>query len=262
MAREAMPPPPVWCTQSRLEALIVEASRSSVHRALARGMGHDIRGPLQTMMLAGPSSESWGTEADIRLLRSALGHATDRLSELADLVGALSTGTESPDSGPISLSDVLPRVVALNRLYRGAASPDLLVGPATGLPAVHGHSGSLNLALLNLILNARDAVNQVPDPQIRVECEGGNTGVRVSIIDNGVGVPEADRERVFEPFFTARPEPHLGMGLPAARLLVGGFGGRVTLEPDDGPGARFVLHLEAWHPVAGGRAEPLQTTTR
>jgi len=249
-----MTPPPVWSSQSRLEALIVEASRSSVHRALARGMGHDIRGPLQTMMLAGPSSESWGTEADIRMLRSALGHATGRLSELADLVGAFSTGTESPDSGPISLSDVLPRVVALNRLYRGATSPELLVGPTTGLPAVHGHAGALNLALLNLVLNARDAVNQVPDPKIRLECEGEGAGVRISIVDNGVGVPEADRERVFEPFFTSRPEPHLGMGLPAARLLVAGFGGRVTLEPVDGPGARFVLHLESWPPVTGGRA--------
>ena len=257
MAWDAMTPPPVWFSQSRLEALIVEASRSSVHRALARGMGHDIRGPLQTMMLAGPSSDAWGTEADIRVLRSALGHATGRLSELADLVGTLSTGTESPDSGPISLSDVLPRVVALNRLYRGAASSDLLVGSTTGLPAVHGHRGSLNLALLNLILNARDAVHQIPDPQIRVECvesEGGATGVRISIVDNGVGVPEVDRERIFEPFFTSRPEPHLGMGLPAARLLVAGFGGRVTLEPKDGPGARFVLHLEAWPPVTGDRA--------
>lgn len=254
MAWEAMTPPPVWCTPSRLEALIVEASRSSVHRALARGMGHDIRGPLQTMMLAAPSTATWGTEADIRTLRSALDHATGRLSELADLVGALSSGTESSDSGPISLSDVLPLVVALNRLYRGAASPDLLVGPTTGLPAVRGHSGALTLALLNLILNARDGVHQAPDPQIRVECEGAPTGVRVSIIDNGVGVPEANRERVFEPFFTSRPPPHLGMGLPAARLLVAGFGGRVTLEPEDGPGARFVLHLETWPPVTGGRA--------
>ncbi|MEK6598537.1 MAG: hypothetical protein AABY91_09410, partial [Gemmatimonadota bacterium] len=69
-----MTPPPAWYTQSRLEALIIEASRASVHRALARGMGHDIRGPLQTMMLAGPSSDTWGSEADIRMLRSALGH--------------------------------------------------------------------------------------------------------------------------------------------------------------------------------------------
>lgn len=250
-----MTPPPAWYTQSRLEALILAASRSSVHRTLARGLGHDIRGPLQTLMLAGPSSDTWGTEADIRMLRSALGHAASRLSELADLVGALSTGTENPDPGPISLSEVLPRVVALNRLYRGAASPDLLVGPTIGLPAVRGHIGSLNLALLNLILNASEAVDQVSDPQIRVECEGGATGVRISIVDNGVGVAEVDRERVFEPFFTSRPEPHLGLGLPAARLLVAGFGGRVTLEPEDRPGARFVLHLESWPPVPGGRAE-------
>lgn len=243
---------PGWHTQSRLEALIVDASRSSVHRSLARGVGHDIRGPLQTLMLAGPSSPGWGTEADIAMLRRSLDHATNRLSELANHVGGLTAESPSHDPGPISLSDVLPRVVALNRLCRTAASPELLVGSTLGLPAVRGDSGSISLALLNLVLNAREAVDLVPNPQITLESERGDTEVRILIGDNGPGVPEADRERVFEPFMTTRLAPHLGVGLPAARLVVAPFGGRVTLESVNGPGARFALQLETWPSTTDG----------
>ena len=86
-----------------------------------------------------------------------------------------------------------------------------------------------------------------PDTAIKVEWKLVEGGVRVSVADEGPGIPEEWRERIFEPY--ARRETHTargsGIGLYAARRLAGSMGARLWCEPANDHGARFVISLPA-----------------
>lgn len=104
--------------------------------------------------------------------------------------------------------------------------------PAYGLP------GALVHAATNVLANAVDAVESVPGaPRVHVRLRGGPAGsVEVRISDEGVGIPEAHRRRLFEPRFTTKP-PGLGsgLGLHLSRRLMARDGGTVYLVPHDDP---------------------------
>jgi signal transduction histidine kinase len=108
--------------------------------------------------------------------------------------------------------------------------------------------------LLNLIINAMDAVMELPPAERRVRVEGrcNATGeVEVSVSDSGHGIPEESLARVFEPFFTTKSSG-MGMGLAVSRTIVEAHGGRISVRNSSGGGAEFRVVL----PVATQAAWP------
>ena len=108
-------------------------------------------------------------------------------------------------------------------------------------------SGFANAALLeqvivNLLQNAIDATQNVPNPQILVRVYRAGVEARISVRDNGPGVPQILRERIFEPFFTTKGERGTGLGLVLVHHAVGRMGGAVTLGPGQS-GAVFRIRL-------------------
>jgi signal transduction histidine kinase len=100
-------------------------------------------------------------------------------------------------------------------------------------------------ALMNILSNAAEAaLSTLADPRVRLVAGVGlGGGVEFVIADNGPGVPEAERDRIFQPFFTTKPDG-TGVGLSFARQVALSHGGTLTLAPDTaGKGATFVLTL-------------------
>jgi two-component system NtrC family sensor kinase len=96
--------------------------------------------------------------------------------------------------------------------------------------------------MLNLIGNAIEAMPG--GGRLRVAAHAGDDAVEVSLTDTGPGVAAADREKVFEPFFTTRAETGgTGLGLAVAREIVMKHGGTIRVDDGDGGGARFVVSL-------------------
>ena len=90
--------------------------------------------------------------------------------------------------------------------------------------------------MLNLVLNAEEALANQPQRHLRIGVGRENGTIRLAVSDTGQGVPDGLRERIFEPFFTTRTgERVVGLGLPVARALAGQSGGQLTLH-DAGPG--------------------------
>jgi signal transduction histidine kinase len=122
----------------------------------------------------------------------------------------------------------------------------LETGPA--LPPVLGDQVQLQQVLLNLLLNAMDALNSNPPERrlitVRARTEGAP--VEVAVSDTGHGIPADLLPRVFEPFFTSKPTG-LGMGLAISRSIVEAHGGRLWAENNPDGGATFAFSL----PVAG-----------
>lgn len=111
---------------------------------------------------------------------------------------------------------------------------------------VLGHPTRIEQGLVNLLMNAVDALRESSQAEKRVEisCGRGPDGhVRVRVADNGPGVPDAIKERIFEPFFTTKPEGQgTGLGLASTFGLVRDCGGTLVLV-DGGPGATFEIEL-------------------
>lgn len=107
-----------------------------------------------------------------------------------------------------------------------------------------GRPSELARALLYLLNNAVEAVAGKADARIDVQLQVGPDIHRISVIDNGPGIPEDLRERAFNPFFTTKPAPHNGIGLYLAREIIKGVGGSIHLtEPASKRGVEVIVTL-------------------
>src|SRR5207247_8287190 len=111
------------------------------------------------------------------------------------------------------------------------------------LPAVFADSGGLQQILMNLCVNARDAMEGRGRLDIRTVRENGSVILQVQ--DTGPGIPPGIRARIFEPFFTTKEERGTGLGLSVIYGLVKNYGGTVTAGNATGGGARFSVRLPA-----------------
>ena len=141
-----------------------------------------------------------------------------------------------PAVGPVNLSALTEQVLALRRYNLGRAGIAATAAVPSTAVTIAGDGRAVLQVLLNLVLNAEEALAQQSQRQLRIVVEREDGTIRVVVSDTGHGVPEALRERIFEPFFTTRTsERAVGLGLPVARALAGESGGQLALQ-DAGPG--------------------------
>jgi two-component system sensor histidine kinase HupT/HoxJ len=99
-------------------------------------------------------------------------------------------------------------------------------------------------ALVNILLNALDAVADVPEPRLAVGTSSNHDHCRIWVRDNGPGVDAKDQRRIFEPFVTTKPVGKgTGLGLAISHKLIRSQGGRIKVESDSGRGATFIIEL-------------------
>jgi len=136
------------------------------------------------------------------------------------------------------------RLLASDALLRGAAV-QLDLAPA--LPSIQGDAIQLQQVLLNLVVNALDAVSRRP-PDARLVVvrtrAGADARVELSVEDSGEGIPPEDLERIFDPFFTTKSSG-LGVGLAISRSIIESHGGRLSAENNPGQGATIRAVLPA-----------------
>jgi signal transduction histidine kinase len=153
---------------------------------------------------------------------------------------------------PVDLADAIQEVVALVRSRIRAAGATLRVESNPDVPAAHGDRVQLQQVLMNLLTNALEALRDVPhgarELSIHIRRSEGDR-VLCEVRDTGPGVPPVSRDRIFEPFYTTKPEG-MGIGLSIARNIVESHGGKLRVRDDEGArGATFYFDLP-------GRPEP------
>jgi two-component system C4-dicarboxylate transport sensor histidine kinase DctB len=236
-------------TGPHYEELLIRADRSANVASLARGMAHDLRGPLQTLtlivdphadLLAGPEGNR---------VRSAVSGAVQHLSDTIGRFSQIYAPAET-EASPIIVEDLLNYVVELQHYQRGQAAAEIELRLPGGLPPIRAFETPLRHALLSLLLNAKEALQDRTDGIITLAASLHNGNVRLSVEDNGPGIAESDRAKVFEPFFGNKPG-HLGIGLTVARWLAERQGGTLTLETSERGGVKAVVELASWRRMAG-----------
>ena len=146
---------------------------------------------------------------------------------------------------PFSLNNAVLAVARLVQPDATAQSCEVETLLATNLPAIIGDSVQIQQVLINLVTNAFDAMRDTPAGKRKVEIvteRNCDASVRVTVRDQGSGISEDNKERLFEQFYTTKGEG-LGMGLAIARSIVEFHGGRIEAENMPGGGAKFYFTL-------------------
>jgi signal transduction histidine kinase len=141
---------------------------------------------------------------------------------------------------PVDLNDVAQETVAIVRPDAQSRGIQLDIDLAPGVDPIRGDRVHLQQVLLNLLMNAVDAVAAMPTERrrVRVWTRPKDGEVRVAVTDAGAGIPADRLSEIFEPFYTTKMEgTGMGMGLAIARTIIEAHGGRITAENNTGEGA-------------------------
>jgi C4-dicarboxylate-specific signal transduction histidine kinase/PAS domain-containing protein len=142
----------------------------------------------------------------------------------------------------VAIDDAILEVIALTRTEAANNSVSVRTQFAKGLPRVQGDRVQLQQVVLNLIVNAIQAMGGIwegaRELQISIEAVPSEGGVRVGVRDTGPGLPPETLSRLFEPFYTTKPEG-IGMGLSICRSIIEAHGGRLWAIPCEPQGALF-----------------------
>jgi len=145
----------------------------------------------------------------------------------------------------VDLNEATREVIALLRSELQRKGVILRPELADDLPRVSGDRVQLQQVILNLLLNASDAMTSVEDrPRqavIRTERDEGD-GVRITVRDAGEGFQRQLSEKLFDPFFTTKSDG-MGIGLAVSRSIIESHHGRIWATPNDGPGATFAFSI-------------------
>ena len=140
---------------------------------------------------------------------------------------------KTPTPTAVDLTRVVERAAGLLAADLRARGIRLINDLPAGLPPALGDPTDLQQVLLNLLINARDAVSGRPKPRIRVTGGQAAGEVWLDLADSGPGVPPEARTRIFDPFFTTKAEG-TGMGLTVSSGILNELGGSLTLRPNAG----------------------------
>jgi hypothetical protein len=150
----------------------------------------------------------------------------------------------------LDLRDIIADVLALARHESATRRVTIHTEIPREPPLVLGDRVQLQQVLLNLVINGMDAMNTVEESKrvlfIRGHCEtrNGRLETLASVQDAGIGFKAEEMGRLFEAFYTTKPQG-MGMGLAISRTIIEAHGGRLWAEPNQGPGATFLFSLPA-----------------
>lgn len=230
--------------------LLVAANRASVIEAVLRWMLHDLRNPIQTLAFLPALAEVDASPGSAPAWQEALAIATAQLTTGLALLDRLVSDRDGPAmSEPIALAEVLGFLADLFRARRGPFQVTVVPASLNALPAIGAVRGDVELALLNLLLNAAEGSGDRAG-RVTALVRSDGAGVELVLQDDGPGIPEDLRARLFEPSPTSPTDrPGRRLGLFVAHHLLTRSGGELRYEPAN-PGSRFIVHFPLW------RAEP------
>ena len=228
---------------------LAHVSRVTTMGELAASIAHELNQPLTGMVTNANAGLRWlaGNAPNLDEVREAIHRIVrdgNRAGEVISRMRALFKKARMAKE-QLDLNQAIEEVVILTQSEVQRKQVVLRMELAADLPAVIGDRVQLQQVVMNLILNAVEAMGTVKDHHrevvIRTE-RGEGDEVRVAVQDSGIGFDPLGAERLFEAFHTTKPGG-LGMGLAISRSIVEWHGGRLWAELNDGPGATFRFTL-------------------
>ncbi|MFV8749193.1 protein kinase domain-containing protein [Nannocystaceae bacterium ST9] len=237
--------------RSQLEAQLRQQQRLESIGTLASGVAHEINNPVQGIMNYADLIAARADDGEqVREFAAEIGTESQRVATIVRNLLAFSRQEHEQEPEFVEVRRVVETTLSLIRTVLRKDEIQLEVELADDLPRIRCRAQQIQQVLMNLITNARDAVNEAGSKRIRLlahrlEHEGA-PWVRISVRDEGPGIPEPIRQRIFDPFFTTkRHDKGTGLGLAVSHGIAVDHGGSLSVESELGVGSSFHLDLPA-----------------
>ena len=237
----------------RAQAELAYVARVNALGQVTASITHEINQPLAAIVSSASACLRWLNREVPRLQEASASvrrviEEGKRASEIIQRIRALFRNAEQ-NRAELDLNDVVGDVVPLLQREILDNRIALRLDLASDLPRVFGDRVQLQQVVINLVMNAIQAMTGVVErPRVLVIRSRGAAGeVSVAVQDTGVGVSKDIEARLFDAFFTTRPQG-MGMGLSICRTIIEAHNGRVWTEPADQAGAVFTFSLPATTP--------------
>ena len=216
---------------------------------LAAGVAHEIRNPLSSIKgLAKYFAERTPAGGEAHQLAQVMAKEADRLnrvvSELLELVKPTHLALQA-----VELNTLINHSLQLVSQDAQSREIQLCFNANNGLPEIQADPDRLTQVLLNLYLNAIQAIGE--HGVISVTASESGNGVKINVTDSGKGIAADQLEAIFTPYFTTKAEG-TGLGLAVVHNIVEQHGGTIQVASQEGKGATFTL----WLPVNINRKDP------
>ncbi len=226
--------------------LLAKSERESAWREMAKQVAHEIKNPLTPMKLSVQYLEKAWKEKSADW-ESKLERFTKTLVEQIDSLSAIATAFSDFAKMPKSEMQELDLIELISNVlatYTGNAVQMKLTGDVNGPCPVLADRKQLNRALINLITNSVQAIDNRKDGEIMIHVEHKHEKIIISLKDNGPGIPEEQKQRIFVPNFSTKSEG-MGLGLAMVKSIIEGHGGAIWFTSNPGDGASFFIELPA-----------------
>ncbi len=227
--------------------------------SLLAGVAHELNNPLSVVVARSVLLEEQGNPAT-QISAAKIRSAAERCARIVRTFLAMAR-QHPPQRGPVAIEEVVAAALDIASYALRSTGIEVQLELADDLPAIDADADQLHQVLLNLLINAQHALQDVDGPRrVRISARHEHATARLlmTVADNGPGIPEALRARVFEPYFTTKPTGvGTGVGLAVSLGIVESHGGTLTVEHGPGGGAAFVIALPVTEPdAARGAARP------
>jgi len=230
---------------------LTHLSRVTLLGELSGSLAHELNQPLAAILSNAQAAQRFLAHDNVNLdeVSDILQDIVDEDKRAADIIQRLRLILKKADCQlqPLNVNDIVQDVLKLARSdlknRRVIVNSDL-----HNIPVVTGDNVLIQQVLLNLIMNACDAVadaDNIEQHQIQIHTRWNGTAVQVTISDQGAGIADDNIERIFEPFFTTKPQG-MGLGLAICRTIIHAHKGQLWAENNTEKGASFYFTLPAY----------------
>jgi C4-dicarboxylate-specific signal transduction histidine kinase len=223
---------------------LAHASRVATLGQLTASIAHEVNQPIGAAIIGAETAKRWLARQppDLEKAGTAIGAVVKDAKRAADIVGRVYAlvKKEPARKGNVEINEAIVEVTGLARSELSKNGILLRTRLADGLPLIPADRVQLQQVILNLIINAVEAMSQMPggSRELLISTETGPSGTLVAVRDSGPGLTKVNLERAFEAFYTSKPNG-LGMGLSICRSIIEAHGGRLWAAPNEPQGAVF-----------------------
>jgi signal transduction histidine kinase len=230
----------------QIEEDLARINRVSMMGELTASLGHEIKQPIAAAVSNAEACLQWLTRdqpdlAEVREAATEMVKEARRAAEITTRIRSLFR-KEAMTRSVLDLNEVITDTVSLIREEADRRSIQLRIWLDAALPGISADRVQLQQVLMNLLLNGLEAMNDTGGELIVKLQQDDDGRPLISICDSGIGLPVGEKNRIFDAFFTTKPQG-TGMGLAISRSIVESHGGRLWATPNSGQGTTFHFTL-------------------